>query len=70
MHSLATTNVSLHQELGRACKSIETSHAQNVEFEAPLDNLAMTDPATEARRGDAAEGLDARITVLTKRLKI
>jgi len=68
MHGLATTNVSLRQELERAYKTIESCHAQNVKFEALLDSMVMTDP--EASRSDTAEGLEGRITALKKRLTI
>ncbi|KAL9124516.1 MAG: hypothetical protein Q9217_006161 [Psora testacea] len=70
MHGLATTNVSLRQELERAYKTIESSHAQNVEFEALLDSMVMADSVAEGSRSDTAEGLEARIMALKKRLKM
>ena len=70
MHGLATTNVSLRQELERTYKTIESSHAQNVEFEALLDSMIMVDSVVEASGSNTAEGLEARIMALKKRLKM
>ena len=70
MHGLAATNVALRQELERTYKTIESSHAQNAEFEALLDSMIMADSVAEASHSDKAEGLEARIMALKKRLKI
>ena len=40
MHGLATTDISLRQELEGAYKTIEASHTQNVELERLLDCMA------------------------------
>lgn len=49
---------------------IESSHAQNVEFEALLDSMVMADSVAEASCSDTAEGLEARIMALKNRLKM
>lgn len=72
MHGLATTNISLRQELERACKTIESSHTQNVELEALPDGMAKevneTGSVAEADCRDTTEAIEARIVALKKRL--
>jgi len=57
-HGLATTNISLHQVLEGAYKTIEASHTRNVELERLLDGMPLLQDIFIGHNLDASVALE------------